>query len=820
MTTLFKLRRLLSALLFMLLFALLFSSSCLFAQAPERVVYGRVWFSDTFSLYDAEDAGVEIEHSVLKRDVYVEAHFNATTLADLQKRGVRVDVIVSDVQAQNRERIAKSKIFLHDFSQDKRRGGSIAAPRNFKLGSMGGFYTLDELDAEFARMKTQFPDLITTPETIGSSIESRPIYAYRVGTASALAQRKPEILYTAVHHAREPGSASNLVYLLWDLFERFAANDPEAQYLLNNRQLYVVPMTNPDGYAYNQINNPEGGGMWRKNRRRNSNGTVGVDLNRNYGTQEYWSSPNNGSSTSPSSDTYRGTAPFSEPETQAIRDFCNRHAFKTAINYHTYSNLLIYPYSYTERETPDSTYFRAICAEITKVNRYSGGRDLQTVGYSVRGASDDWMYGESDGHGKIMTMTPEVGTVTDTFWPSADRIIPQGVENLSTNLQTAWSAETNLRPVQTFLTESQQTGRTRINIEVQNLGIVQAREEATLRITPLVKGVDIALPQRALKKLRSTEFQREIFDVQADSTVANGARIPVEILITQEGVPRRDTVQMQIFQPDRIDLFSGDASKWELGRWGVVADRELGKSVLTDSPSGLYRIRDANYVRYGSSISLRGVRSATLEFRTKWSIEANYDFAVAQASVDNGVTWKSLQSSLMKPGQGGAQPTDGFGFDGNFPQWIRQECSLDEFVGKDIMLRFGVLSDANGGQFDGWYLSDIALRTYKDSVAARQTMLTVVNDLRVLPNVVLGERELQIIVPTAMLQSVPQQTLTVTIFNMLGQRVFTDAVTIQDGIGAFRNPSLPRGVYLVIVSNNTVGGGTLSSKQTILVGEK
>jgi len=775
-------------------------------KAHPRYVVGRVWFSDTFSIYDAEDLGVEIDHAIYKQR-YVEAFFNEWTLAELYKCGVRVEVLVDNAEAWNRQRLAHN-----NHPAKVRRASETSSVRNFRLGSMGGFFQLEEIYENLRRMREQFPNLVSEPIRIGTSIEGRPIFSYRFCTDSAFAQRKPEVLYTALHHAREPGSAANLLYFLWFLLERFQANDPEARYLLNNRQIYTVVVINPDGYAYNQRMNPSGGGLWRKNRREHINGTFGVDLNRNYGTMEFWDSPNNGSSTAFAAETYRGSEPFSEPETQAIRELCRVRQFKTALNYHSFSNLLIYPFSYVDRETPDSTFFRAVCAEITKVNRYSGGRDLQTVGYSVRGASDDWMYAEVDGHGKIMSMTPEVGTILDNFWPDTDRIIPQCIENLPTNLHTAWSAEANLRPVQTFVSENRQTGRVRVNVEIQNIGVAQAADSARIRLTALMRGVEILTPQRTLRRLRSTEVQREVFDVQVDTMVQNGTLVPVEIVVLQEGVPRRDTVEVQVTQPERFVLFNGDGSRWQSNgnRWGVVQDRLTGRPALTDSPSGVYGRRDRNYTQYDSFISLRGLRSATLEFQARWTLEANYDAAVVQVSADSGTTWRNLRTSLTKQGLpiiNTAQPVNDWCFDGNFPQWIRQEASLDEFLGRDVLLRFGVLTD-NDGQFDGMYVSDIALRAYSGSPSTRVTVTAPITTFRVAPSVVLTESEIALLVPP----EVTAKQAVASFVNVLGQVAHQTVVDINDGVAYLRNPFVPPGVYGVTLTAEGV-----ALKQTILV---
>ncbi len=137
---------------------------------------------------------------------------------------------------------------------------------------------------------------------------------------------RPEIWLNGVTHAREPLGMSNILYFVYWLVENYNI-DPIATYILNNREIYFTPFINPDGYVYNQTTNPNGGGQWRKNRRPQA-GATGVDLNRNFGTYNFWNSTNGGSSTSPSSDTYRGPHPFSEPETQNFKTFFNSRNFK------------------------------------------------------------------------------------------------------------------------------------------------------------------------------------------------------------------------------------------------------------------------------------------------------------------------------------------------------------------------------------------------------------------------------------------------------------------------------------------------------------
>ena len=168
-------------------------------------------------------------------------------------------------------------------------------------------------------------------------------------------------------------------------------------------------MVDPDGYVYNQETNPNGGGLWRGNRNLAAS-EGGVDLNRNYGFE--WAGHDI---------PFWGSAPFSEPETQAMRDFCMGRKFKLALNYHDFSDrFLLHPWGYSSSRvhTPDSTIYRELGAKMTELNGYPYGPVVELI-YEAPGNHDDWMYGEQEVKNKIMAMAPEVGA---GFWPRPDLI--------------------------------------------------------------------------------------------------------------------------------------------------------------------------------------------------------------------------------------------------------------------------------------------------------------------------------------------------------------------------------------------------------------
>ncbi len=407
--------------------ALAFSPVLHAQEAPDTYREVRVYISSRAEIAALQEAGMGLDHLHFGEN-YFDAVLNSQQLEVLKSSGKQFDILIDDLSAYYDQNLRMSTEELNTLQIEMKT--RYPAVEGFEFGSMGGYYTFAEVVTELDSMRLLYPNLISVKQSIGSSIEGRPIWMVKISDNPDVDEGEPEVLYTALHHAREPQSMATLLYFMYYLLEHYGA-DPEVTFLVNNRELYFVPVYNVDGYVYNQQTNPNGGGYWRKNRRNNGNGSFGVDLNRNYGYQ--WGYDNSGSSPTPSSETYRGTAPFSEPETQAVRDFCNARQFKLALNYHTHGDLLIYPWGYINALTPDHPQFLSLAVAMTQYNGYSHGNSSQLL-YPVNGGSDDWMYGEQTSKGKIFSMTPEVGP---SFWPSPSQIYPLAQENLIPNLLLA-----------------------------------------------------------------------------------------------------------------------------------------------------------------------------------------------------------------------------------------------------------------------------------------------------------------------------------------------------------------------------------------------
>ncbi len=304
-------------------------------------------------------------------------------------------------------------------------------------GSQGGFRTLEEIETELERLHASYPQRVAEKTLLGYSLEGRPLWALRVSDNERQGiEKKPVFWLDALHHAREPLSGETLLRFANWLVNQYEQN-PTVARLLQTRHIILLPCVNPDGYFYNQQRAPNGGGLWRKNRRPNGDGTVGVDLNRNYGW--FWGAEWSGlyglGSSGRSSDIdYRGTAAFSEPETQVIRAALSQYAPKIAITLHSYGQEWMYPWGYQSTPAPDAGLLQDY-AQAMAAGHFQVANAWALYGVT-NGAADDYYYGQQ----QELAFTVEMGTALDGFWPSPERIQPLFEQVLPGLLKAAqWS---------------------------------------------------------------------------------------------------------------------------------------------------------------------------------------------------------------------------------------------------------------------------------------------------------------------------------------------------------------------------------------------
>jgi len=255
-------------------------------------------------------------------------------------------------------------------------------PETDSRNEMGFYYGPSENAAFWATLAAG-SDMVDAPTSYGTSFQGRDLYFVRITNAPAGA---PAILFTSLTHAREPGSNSVLIdWAQWLTTEY--GSDTMATFILNNAQIYFIPIVNPDAY------------------------------NRNYSFQ--WAYDNTGSSPDPYSQTYRGSAALSEPETLAETQWIDSIHPVGGFHYHTYGGMLLYPYGYNNSPTPHQSTFQSWAAQMTApyvppAGNWQYGRCGEIL-YDVNGDAVDWSYGAST-HSPMLFFTPEVND--SGFWGS------------------------------------------------------------------------------------------------------------------------------------------------------------------------------------------------------------------------------------------------------------------------------------------------------------------------------------------------------------------------------------------------------------------
>jgi carboxypeptidase T len=249
------------------------------------------------------------------------------------------------------------------------------------------FHTYEEVVNSLKGLQRQYPNLAEYFE-IGTTIEGLPIPGIKISSVKKAHKDEfiPGILFIGSHHAREHLSTEVPILLSAHILNEYKLN-PRIKTLVDSREIYIVPMLNPDGAMFDITNKKYK--MWRKNRRVNTKKIKGVDLNRNY--SQGWGG--RGSSGSPRSDIYRGPKPFSEPESSAIKAFIeSKPSIRMMLSFHTYSELILYPWGGSNDEVGgvDQKIFEKMARTMAKWNNYKPMQSSDL--YIATGDTCDWAY--------------------------------------------------------------------------------------------------------------------------------------------------------------------------------------------------------------------------------------------------------------------------------------------------------------------------------------------------------------------------------------------------------------------------------------------
>ena len=361
--------------------------------------------------------------------VYIENQDGVDTLSDL---GL-------DIWEVDQGRVI-ARVYEWQIIDLKGRGYRVELLRGkiFELGavpvsSQTAYHSYSSLKTDLQNLVDIYPN-ISKVYDIGDSwektvgIADRDILAIKISdNVTNEEDDEPDILFMGGTHAREWISVEVPFYLAKYLLDLYGT-DQKVKQLVDSREIWIVPLVNPDGLEYSRTYDRN----WRKNRRDNGDGSFGVDPNRNFGYN--WGLA--GSSGDPKKETYRGVAPFSEPETQAIRDFVATHEFYSSISYHSYSQLVLYPWGYTKDAAPHKAQLSKMAEDMATIIKEVHGMNYTSRQasdlYRASGDSDDWLYGTYNIAAFTVELRPK------TLWDGGgkpfelpeDQIIPTCEENI------------------------------------------------------------------------------------------------------------------------------------------------------------------------------------------------------------------------------------------------------------------------------------------------------------------------------------------------------------------------------------------------------
>ena len=351
-----------------------------------------------------------------------------------------------------------------------------------------------------------------------------------------------------------------------------------------------------------------------------------------------WGYDDVGSSPYPGDITYRGPWAGSEPEIQAMMTFIDGREFRTHDTIHTYSNLTLIPWGYTSSPTADDFIYQVIGAEMTKYNGYVYGQPNSAINYPVNGGTFDWVYGDLTNHAKAFSVSNEIGSGSDGFWPPEERREPLFQENIWPHIYLMRVAGTFLAahtPVVTPAAKSVAPGQDGdLSFTIENSSVVDASVglDVTLRTDdPWVQFHEAVRTIPGLPLLGSTDLAGDPLPFTVDPGCPSGHFVDVDVTVSMTEGDLEYPMGFSIGSP--IPLFSDDmeggTANWTFtGTWGATTSASHSPTTsLTDSPGGNYTDQSV------TSATLNGTyRATSLGFWHRYDIEADYDYARVQVS--------------------------------------------------------------------------------------------------------------------------------------------------------------------------------------------
>ena len=778
----------------LLIFCAFFPFLC-FSQKNEKFHKVKINYTSPADLVKLAKQGVCIDHGLHKKNHFFISDFSESEIEKMLSLNFDYEILINDVTHFYKQRNKLSnKSAKNIFCEENEN--IFETPENYDFkpsDDFGGFYTYNEMLNELDDMHSLYPEIISArsdikDETFSSSphihetYEGRYLQWVKISDNPNVSEGEPQILYTALHHAREPASLQQLIYFMWYLLENYDSNDSIKQ-IIDNSELFFVPCVNPDGYIFNETIEPNGGGMWRKNTR----DSHGVDNNRNYSYidengNEVWNT--SGTSSNPYGSTYAGDGPFSESENRAIRYFVESNNFKIALNNHTYGNLLLYPYGYDYNQTTeDDDIFQFISSALVSENNYDNiiSADL----YPAAGDSDDFMYGmlnteNNQVREKIFAMTPEIGS---SFWPQASTIedICKGMLHL--NL-TAAKMIGNYASLKDFTENFISSNTFSANFELQRLGIID-NGSFNIQIEPISSNIISTTPEININSLNIGEIINESFQIELNESTNPGEDVIFKYIL-DNGSFSEEIIVKKIFGAP-ILLFEDESDNysdyWTIdSSWSETFEEyNSPQTSITDSPYSNYSNNALETINLLNDINLSGYSYAEINFNAKWNIESGYDYVQIEISNDGGASWEPQCGKYTRKGvETQEDASDEPLYDGNQGEWVNESILLTDYIDQEISIRFKLKSDG-GLRRDGFYYDDFKIKALSSSLSSSENTL---NKAKIYP--IPADNMIYI--------SSEEEIKEIKVFDVLGKEIMSFN---QNNIENFSIENLKSGVYII-----------------------
>ena len=678
-------------------------------------------YTNDLGLQQLAELGLPVDHGIHKKDHFIISDFSEAEIETIASTGVMFDILIEDVKQYYADHNGDQSVKNVTCASSGGSGEFVpTVPVNFttSAASYAGFYMYQEMLDALDDMAAQYPTLISVKAPISTftTWEGRSIMHVKISDNPAMDEAaETKVLYTAIHHAREPMSMSQTIFYMWYLLENYATSD-EVKFLVDNTEMYFVPCINPDGYIHNEANDPSGFGMHRKNKRPVGTTNPGTDLNRNYSYG--WGTT--GISFNENNDTYPGGPDdgndysFSEPETQAIKWLNENVNFKSAFNAHSHGNLLLYPIGTTNAEFADHhDYFTDLSGHMCSLNGYAPQKSSGL--YPASGDSDDYMYKEGIGVGvkdTVFAMTPEVGSA---FWPAQSEVVPTCQAMVFPNLILSHMTHKYMLVNDTD-GGSLATLSGNFNHDVQRLGLEDG--PVTVSITPLLNVQTAGAP--IVYNINVRETGSGSISYTLNPAIVFGDEVKY-ILNTEYGLwTKRDTITKTYGALTLISIDNASTITNWTGDWGTTNSTFVSSPRSFRDSQNNYANNDNSVYQFNQSIDLTNAMNAQITYYAKWEIEADFDYCQFQVSTDGGASWIGQCGNYTVAGNsasGSVQPDGEPVYEGTRSDWVLEEINLSDYLGQTINVRFQLESDGGLNQ-DGFYFDDFSVYYVENGPAA------------------------------------------------------------------------------------------------------